>query len=203
MKEYEDYKDYKDYGYTHSVEGIPCSIFFMLMRESPPLGMCSHNPCNPSLFMKDYEDYQDYEDYKDYKDYGCTCPVEGFPVEYFMLMRESPPLGMCSHNPCNPSLLMKDYEDYQDYEDYKDYKDYKDYGCTCPVEGFPVEYFMLMRESPSLDMCSHNPCNPRNPRNPRNPGNPHNPCLQILPHEKDNKMRKFQCTHFYSQHIRN
>ena len=122
--------------------------------------MCSHNPCNPCNPCNPRNPGNPHNPSstgKDYKDYGCTCPVEGFPVEYFMLMRESPSLDMCSHNPCNPSLLMKDYEDYQDYEDYKDYKDYKDYGCTCPVEGFPVEYFMLMRESPPLGMCSHNP----------------------------------------------
>ena len=51
---------------------------------------------------EDYKDYEDYEDYKDYKDYGCTCSVQGIPLVYFMLMREFPPLSMCSHNPCNP-----------------------------------------------------------------------------------------------------
>ena len=80
---------------------------------------------------------------------------------------------MCSHK---PYMLMQDYEDYEDYEDYKDY------GCTCSVEELPLIYFMLMRESPPLSMCSHNPCNPHNPRNPRNP---HNTCLQnYLPYER-------------------
>ena len=88
-------------------------------------------------------------------------------------------------------MLMQDYEDYkdyEDYEDYEDYKDYKDYGCTCSVEELPLIYFMLMRESPPLSMCSHNPCNPcnpHNPHNPRNPCNPHNTCLQnYLPYER-------------------
>ena len=71
-----------------------------ILQGIPPLGMCSHNPCNP---CNPCNPHIPSLTGKDYKDYGCTCSVEGIPCSiFFMLMKESPPLSMCSHNPCNP-----------------------------------------------------------------------------------------------------